>query len=118
MARVRTMVVLFLLAAWITAPALACLPTAQMTQAEMACCKKMAGNCNMGAGQHPCCKTSVNRPSPDATIQAAARIHLPVTVCLLNTSVEVRPSGELSTRDARLGLPPPAPPGLNSILRI
>ena len=31
-----------------------------MTQAEMACCKKMAGDCENGAAQHPCCKTSVN----------------------------------------------------------
>ena len=34
---------------WMAMPALACLPNAAMTQVEMACCKKMAGDCHMGA---------------------------------------------------------------------
>jgi integrase len=40
-----------------------------MTEAEMACCKKMAGDCNMGTGQHPCCKTVSNAPLSVASIQ-------------------------------------------------
>ncbi len=38
---------------WTATPALACLPTSTMTQAEMACCKRMAGDCHMGVSNHP-----------------------------------------------------------------
>src|SRR5215470_15598059 len=69
MRRCRSIVVFALLAIWIATPALACLPNPQMTQAEMDCCKKMAGDCNMGAGKHPCCKTVNTIPSPIASIQ-------------------------------------------------
>jgi len=41
-----------------------------MTQSEMACCKKMAGDCRMGAEQHPCCKTVSSAPSPVASLQS------------------------------------------------
>jgi hypothetical protein len=69
MARCRSVVVLVLLALWLAIPALACLPNLQMTAAEMACCKKMAGDCNMGTGQHPCCKTVSAAPASIASIQ-------------------------------------------------
>ena len=52
--------VLALVCLWIGSPALACLPSPQMTHSEMECCKKMAGDCHMGTGQHPCCKTVSN----------------------------------------------------------
>ena len=32
-----------------------------MSADEMACCKKMAGDCDMGGGHHKCCQTIVNR---------------------------------------------------------
>ena len=70
MAKCRSMFVFVLVLAWTAIPALACLPSATMTQAEMACCKKMAGDCHMGAGQHPCCKTKVDRATPVATARS------------------------------------------------
>jgi hypothetical protein len=46
MAKVRPLLVVSLVVLWTVAPALACLPNRQMTQAEMDCCKKMAGDCH------------------------------------------------------------------------
>ena len=107
-----------LLAVWLAIPALACLPSENMTQAEMACCQKMAGDCQMGVGQHPCCKTSVNRGTPIAKVEHdASRVHLqivavPLTI-LPSRARTIDPAGT-----SRLPLQPPAPPGLNSVLRI
>jgi hypothetical protein len=64
MAKCRSMFVFVLVFTWTAVPALACLPNAAMTQAEMACCKKMAGDCHMGAGEHSCCKTKAERAIP------------------------------------------------------
>src|ERR1700677_2294105 len=118
MARVRSIIVLSLLAVWIATAALACLPNPHMTQVEMTCCKKMAGNCNMGTGQHPCCKTTVNRPSLEATLQRAGHIQPPIAACSMSATDAVQPSVERFPRDTNLGPSPPAPPGLHSILRI
>lgn len=49
-------------------PLLACLPTSAMTPAEMECCKKMAGNCDMGGGNHKCCDVTVNHSAATAAI--------------------------------------------------
>jgi hypothetical protein len=107
-----------LVAAWTVMPALACLPTHDMSKAEMACCKKMAGNCRMSASQHPCCKTAKSRVEPDAKIE---RVASQVQLYLAPTFIEA-PFQPDATQDrvstSKLGLPPPAPPGLNSILRI
>jgi hypothetical protein len=41
------------------------LPAAEMTAAEKACCRQMAGNCGQGMqGSHPCCKTVVSKENP------------------------------------------------------
>ena len=118
MARCRSLLVLSLVALWLATPALACLPNSQMTAAEMACCKKMAGNCRMGAGLHPCCKTLANAPQTVASIQSIAQIQPPVAVVTEIAVVPVIPISESELLHAGLGLPPPAPPGLHSILRI
>jgi len=121
MAKARPIVVLALLALWTAVPVLACLPTHQMTQAEMACCKKMAGDCQMGSAQHPCCKTAptVNAPvAIIATIEPISQPHPIVAVVSFFPSTQFEPNAEGEVAWAYLGLPPPAPPGPNSILRI
>jgi hypothetical protein len=112
------MVVLGLLALWLTMPALACLPDSKMTVAEMACCKKMAGHCNMATGQHPCCKTVSNAPALVASVQATPQFLPGFAVAAENTIVEGPYVYHGESRQIGLGLPPPAPPGLNSTLRI
>ena len=84
----------------------------------MACCKKMLGNCQMGAGQHPCCKTSVNRAAPVAKVeQDTSRIQSHAVAVLLDCAA--LPATTLDREfTCQLGLPPPTPPDLNSVLRI
>jgi hypothetical protein len=121
MVKARPIVVLALLALWTSVPVLACLPTHQMTQAEMDCCKKMVGDCQMGSAQHPCCKTAptVNAAAATAaTVAPIAQFHPSVAVVSFPTSVQFEPDTEGKVAHAHVGLPPPAPPGPNSILRI
>jgi hypothetical protein len=92
-----------------------------MTQAEMACCKKMAGDCQMGSAQHPCCKTAPSVNAPVATIAATepiSQLHPSVAVVGYIPNAQFEPKAEGEIIQAHLGLPPPAPPGPNSILRI
>jgi hypothetical protein len=118
MVRCRSIVVLSLLALWLAIPALACLPNTQMTPSEMACCKKMAGDCNMGTGQHPCCKTVSNAPASIASVQPISQVY-PEFAIVPETIVTLVPSvSEAESEQIGLGLPPPAPPGQTSILRI
>ena len=121
MAKARPIVVLALLALWTAVPMLACLPTHQMTQAEMACCKKMAGDCQMGSAQHPCCKTAPTVNAPVAMISAIepiSQFHPGVAVVSFIPSAQFEPNAEGEIARAYLGLPPPAPPSPTSILRI
>jgi hypothetical protein len=118
MAKVRPIVILALLALWTVTPALACLPNQQMTNAEMACCKKMAGNCHMGASQHPCCKSVKSVDLPVATVQPIAQMRPSLVFEVLDFSFQPEPTAHADLAEAHLGLPPPAPPGPNSILRI
>src|SRR5215469_5183372 len=64
----RSIVASILAAVWALALPLACLPNSSMTPAEMECCKKMAGNCDMGGGNHKCCDTTINHAAPSAAI--------------------------------------------------
>jgi hypothetical protein len=118
MVRCRSIIVLSLLALWLATPALACLPGSQMTDAEMACCKKMAGNCHMGTGQHPCCKTVSTAPASIASIQPVSPFHVGFAVIAAALVVDVSSVSQAEPEQIGLGLPPPAPPGHNSILRI
>jgi hypothetical protein len=115
----RSLVVFALLVVWTAIPALACLPTQGMTQAEMDCCKKMAGDCQKGAGQHPCCKTAVNRTPKVAKVERnISPIQPDVSAALLETACLFEPVFSRAPNSEKLGLPPPGPPGLTSILRI
>lgn len=118
MARCRSVIVLGLLALWLAIPAFACLPNPQMTDAEMACCKKMVGDCHMGTAQHPCCKPIASAPQPIASIQSILQIQPTVAFVAEIAIVRVPSVAEAETMQVGLGLPPPAPPGLHSILRI
>jgi len=89
-----------------------------MSQAEMACCKKMAGDCHMGSAQHPCCKTAPNVNAPVATIKPISQFHPSVAVVGFAPTSQFEPKAEGEFAHAHVGLPPPAPPGLTSILRI
>jgi hypothetical protein len=111
-------IVLALVCLWIGSPAMACLPTPQMTHSEMECCKKMAGDCHMGTGQHPCCNTVSNPPTPIASLQPVSHFHPFFAVVAEIAVVQVRSVFERESGQTYLGLPPPAPPGRNSILRI
>jgi len=85
-----------------------------MTQAEMACCKKMAGDCRMGMGQHPCCKTKVERATPVATLdRSAIRIHPSFVAASLAVRFSPEPTIERAGSNELRGLPPPAPPALH-----
>jgi hypothetical protein len=89
-----------------------------MTEAEMACCKKMAGDCHMGVGKHPCCKTVTSGDVPVATLQPTTHVQPSFAVVALIHVQEEIPLAEFALTQANRGLPPPAPPGLTSILRI
>lgn len=55
---VRNLCAVAVLCLWTSNPLLSCvLSFAQMNQAEMACCKRMAGDCGaMNNSEHSCCK--------------------------------------------------------------
>ena len=103
-------------------PVLACVPTAAMTDAEMACCKKMGEDCEMGAGNHSCCKYTMNR-APDVAdiVRVAQSSQLAVTLVAIAAAENVT-SEILSEYDGGKFLAHAGPPGLvfelNSILRI
>jgi hypothetical protein len=118
MPQCRSILALSLVAVWLATPALACLPSAQMTRAEMECCKKMAGDCHMGAGQHPCCNTVKIAPQPIASIPSISEIQPRVALVTEIVLVSLPSTSETEAMQVGLGLPPPAPPGLHSILRI
>ena len=110
-AKYRSLVGFVLLVVWSAIPALACLPSQGMTQEEMSCQK--------GAGQHPCCKTSVNVTPTVAKVERnVSQIQPNVPAVLLETAFSFEPALSRAPNSEKLGLPPPAPPGLTSILRI
>ncbi len=118
MANCRSLIVFALLVVWMAIPALACLPTQGMTQDEMACCKKMMGDCHKGAGHHPCCKTTVTRTPAVAKVErniTQAEPYFPAA--LLETAVLPEPTLTRAPNKEKLGLPPPGPPSLTSVLR-
>ena len=119
MTKCRSLVGFALLVVWTAIPALACLPSQGMTQAEMDCCKKMAGDCQKGAGDHPCCKTSVNLTQTVAKIERnITQVQPYVPATLVETAFLFEPVLSRAPNSVKLVLPPPAPPVLNSILRI
>jgi hypothetical protein len=118
MGKLRQMLAFLVVFAWAAPTAFACLPNPQMTQSEMACCKKMAGDCRMGAEQHPCCKTVSSSPSPVASLQSKIHFQPLAGLVGLVAPLGVTSISQVDQTLGHLGLPPPAPPGPSSILRI
>ena len=77
----------------VASPLLACLPNSGMTTVEMECCQKMAGNCDMGGGNHKCCDATVNHSAPTAVITQSSAHHSFVLCALsdVNETAELVP---------------------------
>jgi hypothetical protein len=103
----------------ISSPLLACLPNSSLSPAEMECCKKMAGNCDRGGGNHKCCDTTANRATPSAAIVRSAATNLPALYPMAATiHVDLRRPHLIDSVDWSLPLISPSPPGFSAILRI
>jgi len=103
----------------LAATLLACLPQSAMSEDEMACCKRMAGNCEMGGGHHKCCETTVNRAGVAPAVAPSSTSHdLPLQATITNfvtmaASVQEL-SGGLFVREI---LPSSSPPETLFILK-
>jgi hypothetical protein len=71
----------------------------------------------MGTSEHPCCKTSPT-VSVVAAVQTFSQFQPELASVALTDTGESDVILEAFVAPSRLGLPPPAPPGINSILRI
>ena len=106
---------------WTLLPAIACAADfRQMTEPEMACCKKMAGKCDMGAGQHSCCEQTAHAQDPaKAALTQTFHLHnpLPLAGSLIGVDLRLPLTGHLEVL-CNDGSPPESPPGSITILRI
>ena len=95
------------------------LKPAAMTDAEMACCKKMAGECDMGSGNHSCCQHTI---SATPTVATAVRSSQPDLLALARTSADIYGEFSLKHYDEALQrsahAPETSPLDLKLILRI
>jgi hypothetical protein len=114
----RTIFVL-LLFLWVAAPVLACLPTAAMPDAEMACCKKMADECDMGSGNHSCCQHTSSATPTVATVAHSSQSDL---LALARTTADIYGEFSFEHYDEALQrgahAPETSPLDLKLILRI
>jgi hypothetical protein len=117
MVKYRAVLSFILVVVWTAAPALACVPKSTMTQVEMECCKKMAGDCHMGSHNHPCCDKKVSQDSAVATFQQS-HVLQPVFAAVLLDASEILQSVQFEFRPLEFASPPHSPPPLNSPLRI
>lgn len=112
------MAVLF---AWTLLPAIACAADLRpMTEPEMACCKKMAGKCDMGTGQHSCCDQTVHsQDTAKAALTQTFRLQnsLQVSDRLIDVAMDLPASGHSLVFFNDVS-PPESPPGSINILRI
>lgn len=115
----RPVIAFFVALLVLAGPLLACVPTPSMTPAEVECCKKMAGNCDMGGGNHKCCNVKVSHSAPVAAIMHgcdAQTITVPAIVAgtwgedsLPRLAENIIPS---------LALVAPSPPGFPTVLKL
>src|SRR5215469_12551219 len=114
----RSIVASILAAVWVLALPLACLPNASMTPAEMECCKKMAGNCDMGGGNHKCCGTTINHAAPSLAVVHSPIPDEPAPAVVPDAHFDV-PQLALFRKTAFSSVTiSPSPPGSHSVLRI
>jgi hypothetical protein len=115
----RRVMLVFLASLLSCAPLLACVPNPSMTAAEMDCCKKMAGHCDMGGGNHKCCDTTVNHAAPSKAIVRHANSHLPALSALpVRQTNHVFAAWRAESVVSYPVAPSPSPPGFPSVLRI
>lgn len=122
--RVQSVILLVVLAIFIAQPALACLAPRQMSQSEMACCRQMAGDCDMsnsasGAG-HSCCKDVVHSNVVDFAPVSHGTATMPNAVWgVVHVEISVGFPPAIADAWVHQGSPPPgSPPAASSILRI
>lgn len=116
---IRRIVTLLLVLVWASSPLLACLPNSSMTPAEMECCKKMAGNCDMGGGDHKCCDTTVNQPAPTAAVlHSTATQVLALLIDAGYAQIELAAPRFAEGFDFTSVAITSSPPGFSSVLRI
>ncbi len=74
----------------------------------------------MSSRSHPCCEKNVNQAAPVATVQQQSQVILhPVFTAVMSVVQTLNlPMRDSESHRLTLGLPPPSPPSLNSILRI
>ena len=113
----RRIVALILVSVWALALPLACLPNASMTPAEMECCKKMAGNCDMSGGHHKCCNTTINHVAPNLIVVHSPVPHEPALAVIRDTHFDVPQLALLSKTASSSVTMSPSPPGIPTVLR-
>ena len=115
----RRTIALFLALLGMASPLLACLPNPSMTPAEMECCKKMAGNCDMGGGNHKCCDVTVNHAAPVAAIVHSSGLHaLALPMIVLDARTEIAPPRLVERIISSSVVASPSPPGSPIVLRL
>jgi hypothetical protein len=91
-----------------------------MDMQEMACCKNMAGDCDMAQQDEPCCQTSSSPYAISATI-AAKVVHVPAPTLAMAPAFftdSVLVAIRTTPTKADDGFPPLIPTGSITILRI
>lgn len=118
--RLRFVTVLFVLVMVTAAPALTCLSFMQeMNMAQMACCRQMNDDCDMGVGDQSCCGHD-NSQVLRATLHSKV-VHIqPFVVATTMPAATVQ---DIQTRHSALihaddVSPPPAARDSNNVLRI
>jgi beta-glucosidase-like glycosyl hydrolase len=102
-------------------PAIACAADMrQMSEREMACCKHMAGKCDMGTGEHSCCDQTMHSQDPArAVFTQAFQLQNTMQVSDLVVPANVgNPLGAHVEVKSNDGSPPESPPASITILRI
>ena len=117
----RHIFVALLLCVLTTGPGLACVAAfSQMSKAEMACCKKMAGDCGaMKNAEHSCCQKSTVSAADEALISGPQISSGIVILALPQPALSATaPAFQQSYEVLRQSHSPPRPNGSSLILRI
>jgi hypothetical protein len=119
--RFRFACALSMLLALFSAPTLNCMSLFyKMDMQEMACCKDLAGDCDMGMRHDSCCQSSSDPYAANAATTSkvvhAATPTLTIAPAFSPDSVLI--ASRTTPTEADDGSPPPSPPGAISILRI